>query len=60
MEKEERLTVKEAAKVLGRTPDTVYRWIQEGYIHHYFKVRDGYFIPKYEIDRILIKINIKP
>ena len=53
----EKLTVREAAKMVNRSPDTIYRWIDEGFLEHYFRVRDGYLIPKSEIERILIEIR---
>ena len=54
---EERYTVKETARMVHRTPDTIYRWIDEGFITDFIKVRDGYLIPKTEIERILIRIS---
>jgi excisionase family DNA binding protein len=54
---EEKFTVKETAMQLGRKPKTIYRWIEEGFLKNVIKVRDGYFIPKQEIERIKIVIN---
>lgn len=56
---EEKFTVKETACMVHRTPDTIYRWIDEGFIQNFIKVRDGYLIPKTEIDRILVKISFE-
>lgn len=53
----EKLTVREAAMWVNRSPDTIYRWINEGFIEHYYRVRDGYLIPKNEIQRILVEIK---
>lgn len=55
---QQKFTVKETARMVRRTPDTIYRWIEEGFIENFVKVRDGYLIPKTEIDRILIKITL--
>ncbi len=57
--KQEKFTVKETAEMVRRTPDTIYRWIEEGFLENFIKVRDGYLIPKTEIDRILIKISLQ-
>jgi excisionase family DNA binding protein len=51
----EKFTVRETATMLSRSRDTIYRWIEEGYIQHYFRVRDGYLIPQSEINRILVE-----
>lgn len=51
----EKFTVRQMATMVNRSTDTIYRWIEEGFIHHYFRVRDGYLIPKIEIDRILVE-----
>ena len=59
MNKTEWITVGEAANEFNRTPKTIYRWIEEGFLQNVFKVRDGYLIPKEEIDRIRIIINPK-
>ena len=59
MNKTEWITVGEAANEFNRTPKTIYRWIEEGFLQNVIKVRDGYFIPKEEIDRIRIIINPK-
>ena len=56
----EKFTVKEAAKVFNRSPDTIYRWIGEGFLQNYYRVRDGYLIPRTEIDRILVEIKPFP
>jgi len=53
----EKLTVKQAARVVNRSPDTIYRWINEGFLQHYFRVRDGYLIPRSEIERLLVEIR---
>lgn len=53
----EKLTVREAAQAVNRSPDTIYRWIGEGFLQHYFRVRDGYLIPRTEINRILVEIR---
>ena len=52
-------TVRQAALEVGRHPKTLYRWIDEGFLENIFRVRDGYLIPKCEIDRIKIRINAK-
>jgi len=46
-----RFTVREASEIFRRTPWTIYRWINEGYLHA-DKVRDGYLIPETEINRL--------
>lgn len=53
----EKFTVKETARMVRRSPDTIYRWIEEGFLENFIKVRDGYLIPKTEIDRILVIIS---
>ncbi len=52
-----KFTVKEAAEEVNRKPKTIYRWIEEGFLKNVIKVRDGYLIPKAEIERIKIIIN---
>ena len=47
----EHLTVKEVAKIFKRHQRTIYRWLDEGFISGK-KVKDGWFIPRTEIDRI--------
>ena len=43
-------TAKEVAELIGRTTDTVYRWVREGYIPH-IRLRGGSLIfPKQEVD----------
>jgi excisionase family DNA binding protein len=43
-------TAKEVADLIGRTTDTVYRWVREGYIPH-IRLRGGSLIfPKQEVD----------
>jgi len=49
-------TVKEVADYFRRTPQTIYRWIEDGYLESK-KVRDGHLISEIEINRIL---NAKP
>jgi len=57
MTESEKFTVRQAAKIFNRHPGTIYRWIDEGFLQHYYRVRDGYLIPRTEIDRILVEIN---
>lgn len=45
-------TVKEVADIFRRHPRTIRRWIAEGFIQAK-RVRDGWLIPKTEVDRIL-------
>jgi excisionase family DNA binding protein len=45
-------TVKELAERFHRHPRTIYRWLDEGYIHGK-KVRDGWLIPEEEAGRII-------
>jgi excisionase family DNA binding protein len=56
---QEKFTVKETARMVHRSPDTIYRWIEEGFLQNFIKVRDGYLIPKTEIERILIQISLQ-
>jgi len=43
-------TAKEVADLIGRTTDTVYRWVRDGYIPH-VRMRGGSLIfPRQEID----------
>ena len=46
-------TVNEIALIVKRTPKTIRRWIAEGFIKKVFKVKDGYLIPKNELQNIL-------
>jgi excisionase family DNA binding protein len=57
MNGKENLTVKEVSQEVGRKPKTIYRWIEEGYLKNVIKVRDGYLIPKTELERIKVIIN---
>jgi len=50
-------TVRQVALEVNRHPKTVYRWISEGFLQNITRVRDGYLIPKKEIERIKIIIN---
>ena len=52
-------TVKEVSKIFKRTPRTIYRWIDGGFIS-VTKVKDGYLIPHSEVNRIISigRINI--
>lgn len=50
-------TVKETAEIVNRSEKTIYRWIDEGFLQNIIKVRDGYLIPKDEIDRIFVIVN---
>jgi excisionase family DNA binding protein len=45
-------TVKDLAKIFHRHPRTVYRWLDEGFIHGK-KVRDGWLIPQEEVEKII-------
>ena len=45
-------TVQEVAQVLRRHPRTVYRWLDEGYLHGK-KDRDGWLIPAEEVERLI-------
>jgi predicted site-specific integrase-resolvase len=47
------LTCREVAKICRRDVQTVRRWISEGYLKKYIKVKDGYLIPEEELKRIL-------
>lgn len=49
-------TVKETAEIFRRSAQTVYRWIEEGFLESK-RVRDGHLISEIEINRIL---NAKP
>lgn len=46
------LTINETAEIFRRHPRTIYRWIEEGFLHA-IKVRDGYLVPYEEVERIL-------
>ncbi len=46
-------TVKEMAGIVHRDIRTIYRWIDEGFVKNYAKVKDGYLIPESEVSRIL-------
>ena len=48
------LTVTEAAEIFRRHPRTIWRWIAEGFIHAK-RVKDGWLIPKSEVERILVE-----
>lgn len=50
-------TVRQAAFEVNRHPDTIYRWIQEGFLQNIVRVRDGYLIPKTEIQRLKVPFN---
>lgn len=52
MDIDEKFTVNQVAFIVKRTPKTIYRWIGEGFLRNVVKVRDGYLIPKKELDRI--------
>lgn len=52
-------TVKETAELFRRSVDTIYRWIQEDTFTEVIKVRDGYYIPDREIQRLLREGQIK-
>lgn len=58
-EKQAMLTVKEAAAIVRRSPDTIYRWIDEGFLTDYTRVRDGYLIPRAEIDRLMVRAAVR-
>ena len=45
-------TVKEVAQILHRHPRTIYRWLDEGYLHGK-KVRDGWLILEAEMERLI-------
>jgi len=48
------LTIKEIAEIFKRSPDTIYRWIDEGKIFkEIIKIKGGYLIPETEVQRIL-------
>ncbi len=49
-------TVKETAEIFRRSPQTIYRWLENGFLESK-KVRDGHLISEIEINRIL---NAKP
>ena len=49
----EYLTIREVSIIVRRSPQTIYRWIDEGYLERCVKVKDGYLVPKSEITRIL-------
>ncbi len=51
-----RFTVRQAASELQRHPNTIYRWIDEGFIRC-VRIRRGYFIPLSEIRRVQVDIN---
>jgi excisionase family DNA binding protein len=46
------LYVKEVAEIVRRHPRTIYRWLDEGFLHAK-KVRDGWLIPEDELQRII-------
>ena len=53
------LTVKETADIFKRSPKTIRRWINEGTVfERLIKVRDGYLIPRSEVDRVLAEGEI--
>ncbi len=45
-------TVQEVAQILRRHRRTIYRWLDEGFLHGK-KIKDGWLIPCEEIDRII-------
>jgi excisionase family DNA binding protein len=45
-------TVRELTVILHRHPRTIYRWLDEGFLHGK-KVRDGWLIPQEELQRII-------
>ena len=47
-------TVQGLAELVHRHVRTIYRWLDEGFIHG-LKVRDGWLIPEEEVERILKK-----
>ena len=52
------LTVKETAQIFRRHPRTIYRWIDEDFLHAK-KVRDGWLITQEEVDRILAEAELE-
>ncbi len=46
-------TCREAAEIFRRDIQTIRRWIGEGYLKNYTKVKDGYLIPEREVMRLL-------
>ncbi len=42
-------TVKETARIVRRTEDTIRRWIEEGFLKEWIKVKDGYLIRQDEV-----------
>jgi excisionase family DNA binding protein len=46
------LEVRQVAKTLKRHPRTIYRWLDEGFLHGK-KVKKGWLIPYEEIERVL-------
>jgi excisionase family DNA binding protein len=57
MTEEEKFTVNEVAEKLKKSRRTIYRWIEEGFLKNLIKVKDGYLIPKSELDRIQTIVN---
>ena len=51
------LTVKQMADEINRSPKTIYRWIEEGFLKNVIRIRDGYKIPATEVNRIKIVVN---
>ncbi len=45
-------TIKQVALKFHRHPRTIYRWLDEGFLHGK-KVRDGWIIPEDELEKII-------
>ena len=53
-------TVKEAAEIFRRRPETIREWIKKQTFQVVFKVKDGYLIPEREVNRVLEKSKFLP
>jgi len=42
-------TIRETAKIVRRSEDTIRRWIEEGFLKQWTKVKDGYLIRQDEV-----------
>ncbi len=47
------ITVNQAAEMFQRSPQTIYRWIEEGFFLEIIKIKNGYLIPQKEVKRII-------
>jgi len=45
-------TISEAASILGRHRRTILRWVDEGVVEEFFRVRSAILIPAEEVERL--------